>query len=459
MDKKKLQELANQIAVKREAIDAIFKAHPNNDMPEDVLKNLEGKVEDVEKDEAEYKRMEKLVSTADANKARLDQLNNTPATQAILPQAQPTKSIRIVRYGSVKNFQGETKTEAELKAYRFGQWFLGSVMGYKKAAQWCSENNIEIKVHTEGVNEAGGFLVPEEFDNDIIDLREQFGVFRRNARIVPMINDTKTVPRRTGGLTAYFVGENQAPTESTKGWDRVTLVAKKIAVLSKYSSEVSEDAIINFGDDMAGEIAYAFANKEDECGFNGDGTSTFGGIQGVRTKILGLSATRANIAGLVVGAGNLWSELTLADFEAVVGKLPQYADTPTARWFVHKTFWATVMLRLMLAAGGTTAQEIVQGTRRPEFLGYGVEIAQVLPKTEANDQVCALLGDLRLAARFGDRRQTTIALSEHLNFAEDEIAIRGTERFDIVVHDVGNASATASLREPGPIVGLLTAAA
>ena len=31
--------------------------------------------------------------------------------------------------------------------------------------------------------------------------------------------------------------------------------------------------------------------------------------------------------------------------------------------------------------------------------------------------------------------------------------IRGTERFDIVVHDVGNDSGT-----PGPIVGLITAA-
>jgi hypothetical protein len=63
--------------------------------------------------------------------------------------------------------------------------------------------------------------------------------------------------------------------------------------------------VINMGDDLAGEIAYAFALKEDQCGFIGDGTSTYGGMQGVCTKIKGLSGTIANIAGLVVATARL----------------------------------------------------------------------------------------------------------------------------------------------------------
>jgi len=75
-----------------------------------------------------------------------------------------------------------------------------------------------------------------------------------------------------------------------------------------------------------------------------------------------------------------------------------------------------------------------------------------MPTAEANSQVCALLGDFTLGASFGDRRQTTIAMSEHSSFSADVTDIRGTERFDIVVHDVGNSSTA------GPIVGLQTAA-
>jgi hypothetical protein len=43
---------------------------------------------------------------------------------------------------------------------------------------------------------------------------------------------------------------------------------------------VLEDAIISIADDLAEEIVYAFSLKEDQCGFIGDGTSTYGGIVG-----------------------------------------------------------------------------------------------------------------------------------------------------------------------------------
>jgi HK97 family phage major capsid protein len=92
------------------------------------------------------------------------------------------------------------------------------------------------------------------------------------------------------------------------------------------------------------------------------------------------------------------------------------------------------------------------------FLGYPVQFAQVLPKAEANSQVCALLGDLALASKFGDRRQTTVFLDPYSKTATDQLQIRGTQRIDINVHDVGNASATASARQAGPVVGLITAA-
>ena len=91
-------------------------------------------------------------------------------------------------------------------------------------------------------------------------------------------------------------------------------------------------------------------------------------------------------------------------------------------------------------------------------MGYRVEFSQVMPKAEGNSQVCALLGDLSKAATLGSRRDTQIAFSEHSRFANDQIEIRGTERFDINVHDVGDYNATAASQNPGPVVGLITAA-
>jgi HK97 family phage major capsid protein/HK97 family phage prohead protease len=405
-----------------------------------------------------------------ANKPAPAQLPAEPAAAAAARQGAPRVELarNLPRFGTLRNFTGEDAAE---RALRFGNWFIAlrgieagkaNLGAFARASKFCSDNGIVMdRAMGEGVNESGGFLVPEEFGNDLIDLREQYGVFRRNAKMVPMKGDTRSDPRRAGGLTAYFEGEGDAITASDKSWDRVALTAKKLTALGRYSNEINEDAVINMADDLAGEIAYAFANKEDLCGFTGDGTSTYGGMQGITTKIKGLSGTIANIAGLVVatgtGYGTNYGSAVLTDFEAVVGLLPQYADTPNAKWYVHRSFYWNVMKKLELAAGGVTSGEI-QAARQARFLGYDVEVTQVMPKVSATSQVCAILGDLRLGASFGSRRDTTIAISEHSRFANDQLEIRGTERFDINIHDVGNASATAGLRVQGPIVGLITAA-
>ena len=408
--------------------------------------------------DADIKRLESLEDTRQKNAARQKHLDTierpefAPEVKTGEPADQPSRII--VRGGKADNFKGNKEL-----AYRFGQWFLGCI-GNQKAAAYCAKNGIKIvKSHSENDNSSGGYLVPEEFENDLIDLREQYGIFRKWSKVSKMKSDTKTVPRRKGGLTAYFVGEGEPITESKKAWNRVKLTAKKLAVLAIYTNELDEDAIVDMGNDLAGEISYAFAQKEDDCGFNGDGTEVYGGIVGVRNKLIGLSATRANIAGLVVGSGNAWSELLLSDFSKVKGRLPKYARTPKTGWFASQTFYHEVMEKLMLASGGVTAAEVAAGRVTEVFMGYPVQISQVLPEFEANDDIPVLFGDLSLAALFGDRRQTTLAMSEHLNFDTDEIALRGTERFDINVHDVGNADAVAKNRKPGPIVGLITAAA
>jgi hypothetical protein len=50
------------------------------------------------------------------------------------------------------------------------------------------------------------------------------------------------------------------------------------------------------------------------------------------------------------------------------------------------------------------------------------------------------------AADFGDRRQTTISISDQRYWDADQVGIRGTERFDINNHDVGDGT------NAGPVV-------
>jgi hypothetical protein len=66
----------------------------------------------------------------------------------------PWETARV--YGSIKNLKSK---EA---AYKFGAWCLAA-MGHQKSAAFCKDNGLSLirtKGHSEGVNSAGGFLVP-----------------------------------------------------------------------------------------------------------------------------------------------------------------------------------------------------------------------------------------------------------------------------------------------------------
>lgn len=438
--------------------------------------------------ERQDESIEQLIQSAVADGFAELRKELTPGRRFINPAPGDGEAFRVPatvkRYSSLKNFTGK---DADERAYRFGMFCLG-VYGKRQGIDFCLKQGIPLisaggdaladagaKTQRENVNVSAGFLVPDEFQNDLIDLREKFGVFRQNAKVVPMASDTRSDPRRVNGVTAYFVGESTAAALSDKQWDRVRLTAKKLMVLTKYSNELNEDAVLNIGDDLAGEIAYAFALKEDQCGFLGDGTSAYGGITGVVNALLKVDPTGAsnpaNIMGLVVSSGtgfaSNYNGIALGDFNKLVATLPEYADVPgQAKWYCSKFFWGSVMQRLATSAGGNRVAEIEDTPLRKSFLGYDVVVSQVMPKISATSQVCCLFGNLALAARLGDRRQTTIVMSEHaMNaFEQDEVVIRGTERFDIVVHDVGDPTPGAGPAKSaqlgnvaGPIVGLITA--
>lgn len=464
-------KLAEARSIAKSAKDA------SRDLTDDELARIEsltGEVNTLRKRQEDTERASRANSDMDSADAWLAgsagrSSRHEEADEAHEERAVTTLEQRVAKMrGNPRHLKGP---DAKMRAYRHGQFFLAAA-GNRKAQKWCADHGEPLAAladHNESQNWAGGYLVPESLDADIIDLREQYGIFPQYARKVPMASDTTRRIRRAGGLTAYFVAEQTAATKSSKSWDQVNLTAKELATMAIYSNVLREDAVISIGDDLASEIAYSFADKIDDCGFNGDGTSTYGGIVGVRSAFTNLGATRSSIAGLYEAGGSstaseVWSALVLADFTYTMAKLPEFGETPRTAWYCSKAFWGQVMVRLATAAGGNTVANLQDGSRQKMFLGYPVIVSQKMPKVTAVDQVCCLFGDLYQAADFGDRAGTSISLSADATigsinlFETRQTAILGTQRFDINVHDVGNYHATAASQTPGPIVGLITAA-
>lgn len=350
--------------------------------------------------------------------------------------------------------------KSDKDAYVAGRFLLNTLVKDPRDVDWDREKRFfayhntpltrvgETRVATEAVNTAGGYLVPDVMSNRLIELRLDFGVFRREATVMTMGSDNLSIPRKTGEVTAYFVDETDAITASDMAWDQVVLNPKKLATLSRISSDLNEDSMVSIADAITRSAAFALAQKEDQCGFIGDGTSTYGGMHGAAIKIIdGNHSASVNQAS---ANENLLSELDLPDFEATVGLLPDYARA-TAKWYCDPTVYYNAMIALANAAGGNTIETLQRGDMPAGrmFMGYPVVFVNAMSggtaSTDLASLVVALFGDLSLSSTFGDRRGITIARDESRYFENDQIAIKVTERFDIVNHDLGDTSTAGPL--------------
>jgi HK97 family phage major capsid protein len=349
-------------------------------------------------------------------------------------------------FGKTKAFTGPA---AEERAESFGHFVRAAILGNSHSRAYCGDHGIRItRAQSEGVNSGGGFLVPAEMAKTILALREQYGAMRGTASYAPMARDAMNWPRRTGGYIVFFPGEGGAATASDATFDGVHLVAKKMTVLVKISTELEEDAAADFGEFFAQELAWTLAKAEDGCGFNGDGTSTYGHMTGVITRLL---SGNCNASKIAAASGHAtFATLDGTDLANLLAAVPAVA-LPGARWFVSQFGFATTFARLAGVSGGDLDDDSATAVVRRSYLGFPIQMVPSLPQvgTSLAGQVMALFGDMSLAATFGDRRQITIMRSEDRYMDTDQIGVLGTQRVDINTHDLGDNSTA------GPIVGLV----
>jgi len=406
----------------------------------DRIQGIEDKPGEIAALKSDYERAVRFES-------RVSELAGDFGAKVGQPEKQPeSKAITIPararRHGALNAFQG---VDAEKDAYVTGRWLAANFLGHEPSKNWLKDHGVQNALSTDS-NEKGGIFVPIETETSIVRLVEQYGVFRRYAQVTPMASDRKVQPVRTAGMTAYPVAEtntgnegSNTGTKSEPAYTTAELVARKWKAWLKMSDELNEDALISIADQVATEMALAFAYAEDNAGFNGDGTSTYHGIVGV------MNALNAGSLYTAIGGNTAFSTLDYADFEAMAGKLPDFPGI-TPAWFISKEGYYASMHRLLSAAGGNDMNNLMSGGGMT-FLGHPVVFVNVLNKTltaQTNTKLLAF-GDLRMAALFGDRRGVTLSLTDQRYWDEDQIAIKATERFDINVHSKGTASEEGAL--------------
>ena len=382
--------------------------------------------------------LEKAVSAKEA----IERRNITSEVVAGAQSQQHSQfGVTPAKVPAVASHQKSRYFSSNADAFASGMWLGATLMRKPQCREWCSQHGVGDfrSALEEGTDSLGGYTVPTPLSNQIIELVEQWGVYRGNARNVTLTSETLAVPKfdsdiAPGSALAHVIypGEGGAITPADRTFSQVMLQAVKYAQLTLLSTELNEDSVINMIDLLVRDFARNFAYAEDLNSFLGDGTATYGGITGI---------TNSLASGSLVAVANK-AAISLADLNDMVGRTPEYAGF-MGKYYMNKAVYYDTVLPLLQAAGGTDMRQTEEGGYR-SLNGYPVVFTQVLPLDGAA-AMPIIFGDLDLGCYIGTRRQVSIRTLSELYAANDQIGIIGTLRSDSVTHSVGTAGSAGAI--------------
>ena len=208
-------------------------------------------------DNATYSRMEQEIEDLTA---AIDRQQRAEAREA-----EFNKPVNMPLTGRPARQEVEEKTGRASNAYKedFGAHLRG-----KRPVH---------NVLSEGVQADGGYLVPEEFERQIVMGLDEANVVRGLAKVITTSAERK-IPIAATHSTAAWTAENGVYTPSDPSFDQKTIDAFKLTDLVKVSIELLQDSMFDLESYIAAEFARAFGIAEEEAFCVGTGTGQPTGI-------------------------------------------------------------------------------------------------------------------------------------------------------------------------------------
>ncbi|HEX3017818.1 MAG TPA: phage major capsid protein [Caproicibacter sp.] len=211
-------------------------------------------------DTAAYEKMETDVV---ALGKEIDRLERQAAIDAELGKAT-TSPIT-----NVPSKDAEEKTGRASAEYRKAFW---NVMRAKNP-HYDVMNALQV-----GTDSEGGYLVPDEFEQTLVEALQQENIFRSLANVITTSSGDRKIPVVASKGTASWVDEEGTIPESDDSFGQVSIGAYKLATMIKVSEELLNDSVFNLESYITQEFARRVGNKEEEAFFVGDGTGKPTGI-------------------------------------------------------------------------------------------------------------------------------------------------------------------------------------
>lgn len=122
----------------------------------------------------------------------------------------------------------------------------------------------------EGSDGSGGYLVPDTYDDRLVQALKQKNVLRQIATIVPTTQKL-TIPVSLGGENASWMPENEPYTFCEAEFGEIEIDAYKLGSSILVSDELLEDCGVDLEKYIEEAFAYRIGNAEESAFIHGDG--------------------------------------------------------------------------------------------------------------------------------------------------------------------------------------------
>jgi HK97 family phage major capsid protein len=297
---------------------------------------------------------------------------------------------------------------------------------------------------------SGGFLVPERYSAEIIDLLWPMTVVRRNVRAaggeVPLVGGTDNFPTVESGTSAFYIGEGQDITSTEPQFGVLRMTEREIAALVPISNKLLRHASVAVDLMIRNMLVRSFAQTEDLAFLRGAGTGP--SPKGIRYIVPSANVFSANAT---VNLTNIDADARKAEL------LIMEADIPLTNvgWVMApRTF--TYLRDLRNANGVLVYPSLSENVGpmgnggggvpvRPMWKGYPVEVTNNIPRNlgGSSDE-----SELMLVAwdqcMIGDSYSIRIDASDTAAYVQSSTLVSAFSRNQTVIraiagHDFGMA--------------------
>ncbi|EMW6317247.1 phage major capsid protein [Enterococcus faecalis] len=286
---------------------------------------------------------------------------------------------------------------------------------YKKAMLSALRSNFRhvSNVLQEGVDADGGYLVPEEYDDRLINGLKEENIIRKLGHTITTSGERKINIAATKPAAAW-IDEGEALTFSDATFSQINLDAHKLHVAVKVTEELLYDNAFQLENYIIEEFYKALANAEEDAFINGDGTG----------KPLGILAASG---GAEVGVTATSATAITADevINLVYSLKRPYRKNAV---FILNDQTIAALRKLKDGNGAYMWQPALVAGEPDKLLGYPVYTSAYMPTVEAGAKTI-IFGDLSYY-NIGDRGSRSFAELRELFAGNGMVGFVAKERVD-----------------------------